>query len=271
MFVGCGKCSECRRQKAQSWRIRLIEEMKVQKYYYFITLTFDEESLKIVQSKGKTENEQTKYAIRHFLERYRKKFSKSLRHWLINELGHENTERLHIHGIIFRDEPMTKEMLQEWWKYGRVDIGKFCNLQTINYIVKYVTKIDKDHKDFNSKVFCSPGIGKNWLQTPTAKTYKYRPTESKEYYTLPNGRKVTLPLYYKNHLYSETERIKIWTDKLDKGETYVNGIFIQNGNGSAEHYQVLMTQQQLDQEAGYDKPEIHICKSEKYTFIPKNH
>ena len=62
-----------------------------------------------------------------------------------------------------------------------------------------------------------------------------------------------------------------WNESVLFRFTYVNGIFIQNGAWSKEHYEVLATQQQLDQEAGYDKPKINICKTEKYTFIPENH
>lgn len=43
--VGCGKCIECRTQKARSWQIRLMEELETAKYAYFITLTFDDDNL----------------------------------------------------------------------------------------------------------------------------------------------------------------------------------------------------------------------------------
>ena len=45
------------------------------------------------------ENETAKTAIRLFLERWRKKYGRSTKHWFITELGHDNTERLHLHGI----------------------------------------------------------------------------------------------------------------------------------------------------------------------------
>ena len=42
--VGCGKCIECTKQRANNWRIRLLEEIKYNKNYSFITLTFDNQS-----------------------------------------------------------------------------------------------------------------------------------------------------------------------------------------------------------------------------------
>ena len=35
------------------------------------------------------------------LERVRKLTGKSVKHWFITELGHEKTERLHLHGIVW--------------------------------------------------------------------------------------------------------------------------------------------------------------------------
>lgn len=255
--IGCGNCYECRRQKAQQWRVRLQEEMKVQKYAYFTTLTFSNESLQELMKElecGET-NAVATLAVRRFLERYRKKNGKSLRHWLITELGHENTERIHLHGIIFPEKEMSNEELFAYWKYGRTDTGEYCNEQSINYIVKYVTKIDTDHKNYKAVILCSAGLGENFVKTEAARqTYKYRPKESKEYYTLEDGNRVALPIYYRNKLYTQAERDKIWTDRLDKGEIYVNGIRIRNINSSKsqQYYMKLLQEQQTwNKKIGY--------------------
>lgn len=154
--IGCGECIECRQQKANEWRIRLNEELRRNKGY-FVTLTFSEEALTTLSDKvteaqyGEvaTDNDIATYAVRHFLERWRKTTKRSVKHWLITELGHEGTERIHLHGILFTNNI---ELLKKTWSYGWADIGSYCNLRTINYIVKYVTKIDNDHKEFKSKI-----------------------------------------------------------------------------------------------------------------------
>lgn len=258
--VGCGECLECRKQKAQGWRVRLLEEMKVQKNKYFVTLTFNNESLsKLCKEQDTTEcNAIATIAVRRFLERIRKKYKHSIKHWLITELGHENTERIHLHGVIFTDFPINNEWLQKFWKYGKTDIGRFCNDMTINYIVKYVTKIDKEHKNYKAIILCSRGIGKSFIETSTAKrTYKYKKGRSAEYYELQNGRRVALPIYYRNKLYSDKERQNLWTDRLDKGEIYVNGIRIRNINSEKSqkyYYKLLEEQQRQNTELGYGSP-----------------
>ena len=96
--VGCGKCMECMKKKAREWQIRLSEDIKENKNGQFITLTFSEDSLnklKLETEKGE-DNEVATLGVRRFLERWRKKYKKSVKHWLITELGHENTERIHL-------------------------------------------------------------------------------------------------------------------------------------------------------------------------------
>ena len=38
------------------------------------------------------------------MERYERKYGKTIRHWLVTELGQEKTERVHMHGILWLDE-----------------------------------------------------------------------------------------------------------------------------------------------------------------------
>lgn len=256
--IGCGECYECRRQKAQQWRVRMLEEIKVQKYKYFVTLTFSNDELeKLANELGimPDSNAVATLAVRRMLERYRKKYKVSCRHWLITELGHENTERIHLHGILMPEHELTNEELTNLWKYGRTDIGEYCNERTINYIVKYVTKIDTDHKNFKSVILCSAGLGSNFINRYDVQAlYKYKKGETPEYYKLNDGNKVALPIYYRNKLFSHEERDEMWTDRLDKGSIYVNGIEIQNieSNESQEYYYNLLAEQQKWNEAiGY--------------------
>lgn len=144
--VGCGNCIECRKKWSREWQIRLTEEAKHDKTGQFVTLTFSNEELKkLMERTGlKESNALAKQAVRWFLERWRKEFKKSVKHWFITELGHENTERIHIHGIIYTTQ--NKEKIQNIWQYGKVDVGYSMNGKVISYITKYMTKIDQDHK-----------------------------------------------------------------------------------------------------------------------------
>ena len=70
---------------------------------YFLTLTIDDKSYKQISKKYKLkdDNDIATKAIRLCLERVRKLTGKSVKHWFITELGHEKTERLHLHGIVW--------------------------------------------------------------------------------------------------------------------------------------------------------------------------
>ena len=51
--VGCGRCIECTKQKANNWRVRLLEEIRYNNNYTFVTLTFSDMSLLYLRSKLK--------------------------------------------------------------------------------------------------------------------------------------------------------------------------------------------------------------------------
>ena len=219
--IGCGECIECRTQLANNWRVRLsvtLSALDIPAYY--VTLTFSEEKLQWYKETCKNENECATAATRHFLERWRKHYKKSLKHWLITELGHEGTERIHLHGIVWTDKE--QEKIEKIWANGWVRIGKYVNLQTINYIIKYITKIDNDHTEFKGKILASPGIGSEYIQY--GKIYNaYKGEETKEYYRTKEGYKLALPMYYRQKIYSDEEREKLWIQKLDKNKRYILG------------------------------------------------
>ena len=153
--AACGKCMECRQQKQRQWLVRMSEELRQNPNAYFMTLTIDDESYNKLANicDSKDDNEIATKAVRLMLERIRKKTSKSIKHWFITELGHEKTERLHLHGIVWGIG--TDQLISEKWNYGFVYTGNFVNEATINYITKYMTKADIDHPNFVGRVLCS--------------------------------------------------------------------------------------------------------------------
>lgn len=231
--VGCGKCVECRKKTARDWKIRLNEEVKHNENGKFVTLTFSNEEYtelaKEVQGEGyELDNRIAKLAVRRFLERWRKKYKKSVRHWLVTELGHKGTEHLHLHGIIWADDATEIEKI---WKYGFVWKGKkvnnsivnYVSERTINYIVKYVTKVDQKHKEYKQIILCSPGIGRNYENSYNFKKNKFNEYETNEKYITKNGRELPLPIYYRNKVYTEEEREQLWLNKLDENKIYIMG------------------------------------------------
>ena len=119
--VGCGNCMECKKKKTREWQVRLNEEIRNDNRGKYVTLTFNEQELQKLDKECEKfygydrDNAIAKLAVRRFLERWRKKYKKSVKHWLVTELGQSSTERLHLHGIIWTNE---KADISKIWKYG---------------------------------------------------------------------------------------------------------------------------------------------------------
>ena len=123
--VGCQVCKECRKRKARDWQVRLQEEIKTNSNGHMITFTFSTEGLQkitdnypeIAELEGyEKDNAIAKKGLRLFLENWRKKHKKSVRHWAITELGHQGTEHVHIHALIWTNQPV--EEIQKHWHHG---------------------------------------------------------------------------------------------------------------------------------------------------------
>ena len=245
------------RQKALQWKIRLYEEIKQFTYNYYVTLTFSPQALQDLCNESELEecNAVAGLALRRYLERWRKKYGKSQRHYFITELGHEGSERIHLHGIVFSHFEIPAGEIENIWKYGNVRIGDYCNLQTINYIAKYITKIDNDHKNYRPEIFCSAGIGKKYTETTSAKNiHLYRGKDTNDFYRFPNGTKCALPIDYRNKLFTEEMREELWCHKLDKHTRFVNGVEINNVNtlhGEQRYFRVLKKAQEKNAQLGY--------------------
>lgn len=272
------------KKKSREWKVRLQEEIRTDKTGKFVTLTFNEESLEKLKneiSETPTEylgNEIATLATRRFLERWRKKYKTSIKHWLITELGHKSTERIHLHGIIFTDKP---NEISNIWNYGYTYIGQYVNEKTINYITKYVTKIDTDHKWYTPKILTSAGIGKNYINRPNAKNNTYKEGgKTSELYTTRGGSKLAIPIYYRNKIYSEEEREKLWIEKLNKEERFVNGIKIDisTPEGEETYNKMIKDARTKNKRLGYGeidyKPKEYekiLQRIKKLTKDDKNH
>ena len=265
--IGCGQCMECRKKKSREWTARLMEEIKENKNGKMVTLTFSNESIKHLIETAKTKDKKDRNlkiegtplkelkgyeldnaiataATRLFMERWRKKHKKSLRHWFVTELGHNGTENIHIHGIVWTDEDW--EEIRSKWGYGFMypfteeqKRKNYVSEQTINYIVKYVTKIDRNHEGYKSKILTSAGIGKEYTETRAAELNKYKAGKTQEEYRTKQGYKIGLPIYWRNKIYTEEQREKLWIEKLDKNIRWVNGIKIDISISEEYYYKVL--------------------------------
>lgn len=264
--IKCGECMECRKQNASQWKSRLKEDIRHNTNAKWVTLTFSNESIKKLYEKYEDINTLKGYdvdnaiatkAVRLFLERWRKKYGVSLRHWFVTELGHNGTENIHMHGFIWTDEPM--ETVEKIWSYGFMWKGKkwkgaiinYVSEKTINYTVKYVMKRDELHKGFKSIVLTSAGIGKGYTERADVKRHTYKGAETIRTYKAKNGTENTIPIYWRNKIWSEAEREKLWLETLDKEIRYVDGIEIDVSKGNEPYYAALREARLKNRRLGY--------------------
>lgn len=62
-----------------------------------------------------------------------------------------------------------------------------------------------------------------------------------------------MPIYYRNKIYSEDEREKLWTNLLNKNERWVRGtkINISTLKGKKQYHNALLYQQKINKKLGY--------------------
>lgn len=285
--IGCGRCIECKKAKQREWQVRLLEEIKHDDRGKFITFTFNRESLNKLRNEvgtikikdgirktiklknGKTrnyynyvyadnpniidgydlDNKAVKRGVRLFLERWRQESGKSVKHWFVTELGQKGTERIHIHGFLFTRK--NTEYIEKKWLYGHVYIGDYVNEKSINYMVKYFSKIDEAHRTYEPIILTSAGIGKGYFKRNDSKRHIYKKEKTREYYVTNTGHKLALPIYYRNYLFTEEQREQLWLQKLDKEERWVMGMKIDISKGDDIYYKRLDTVRKRNREFLY--------------------
>lgn len=268
---------ECMKQKARQWRVRLLEEIRTDRNGIFVTLTYSNKSYYELNEEVKririntinTVNELTnkpfskqfkkptiydmdnsiaKLSVRRFLENWRSKHKKSIKHWLVTEIGGKYSERIHLHGILWTDKIAE---ISAKWKYGNVWIGEYCDERSMHYIVKYIHKTDPKHKYYKPIILTSPGIGRGYMNRFDSTRNKFQDTRTNEMYKTNTGIELPLPIYYRNHIYTEDEKEILWLNLLDKETRYVNNLKV-DVSESEEDYDNLVAQARiLNHELGY--------------------
>ncbi len=265
--VDCGRCIECRKKKARDWQMRLSEEMRSSKMKgYFVTWTFSDEGLQELRGLLKEEDQERVYkyfedenqmcriGVRRMMKRWQKKHGNWLRHWIVTEKGQSNTERIHMHGIVWTDEK--KEDLDKYWKYGIVDIGKKgVGEASAGYLVKYMSKVDEKHREYRSKVFASKGIGKGYIERRDSKRHKFKGEETVLNWRDRTGSKFPIPKYFREKLWSDEERELLFLQAELKQKKYVFGreIDVSDEEGQRDYERAMDSGRFKNKRLGYSE------------------
>lgn len=235
LYLPCGKCINCRINKRREWTTRLLHETYLSESAYFVTLTYDEQSLPYNNYGNMAV---CKDDIQKFFKRLRKHYpDNNIRYFCGSEYG-DDTGRPHYHLIIFnlpddvlkpsihyiKGMPLTKTIngfislinrkLSDIWGLGFTTIGQVCK-ERASYCAKYF--VDRKTLDpvmtpnFNL-MSRKPGIGYEYSQNIKSKVRTYNINSCFTEY----GTYVILPRYYRQKIYSEEELKEHYIDKIDE-------------------------------------------------------
>lgn len=202
IIIPCGTCLGCLRDKARSWRVRLLHEhiFGGHAVTQCLTLTISDENLHRFNSKLDCSR-----AFRDFIDRLRYYSSgrKCPKRFFVSELG-EQKGRLHFHGFIF-DGHYTEEQLRRAWSYGFVRVRELKSARQLSYATKYITK--PSVRWHSPMVFVSPGLGKSYTLSPIWREWHKAgdSTTPINYCVRFDSFVYALPRYYRDKIFTASE------------------------------------------------------------------
>lgn len=206
----CGKCPNCMRRRTSGWSFRLVKEGERSNSALFVTLTYNTDHVPITKNGYMTLD---KTDLQKYFKRLRKLTHEKIRYYAVGEYGTKN-QRPHYHIILFN---ASTRIVENAWKINNVDIGIIyigdVSDASIGYTLKYMTKqgkIPMHQNDDRQKEFSvmSKGIGANYLTKQMIKWHK-ADTEKRMYIPIKDGKKIAMPRYYKDKMYTEGEKFII--------------------------------------------------------------
>lgn len=208
----CGKCPECYWRRASGWIFRLQQEEKISTSSAFITLTYADTHLLYTPTGRQTIS---KRHLQLFIKKLRKCNTNQIRYYGVGEYG-GRTYRPHYHLILFNADLTT---IQDSWAFGSVNYGN-VTVNSIAYSLKYLSKSQRigihymDDRQRNFSLM-SKGLGKNYLSR-TIMTHHAKSMSSGAFLLLEDGKKVSLPRYYKLKIFSHEQQEKLAEEALAK-------------------------------------------------------
>lgn len=137
-LVACSYCPGCRSRRSATWALRLEDEQKEWDRASFLTLTVADLPLDEFLCSDRP--------VPWFLSRrYPQLFFKMLRrrgyafkYYTVGEYG-EKSARAHYHVLLFGLDKRDRDIIEELWPWGSVDIGS-VEPASVRYVTGYVMK-----------------------------------------------------------------------------------------------------------------------------------
>lgn len=202
----CGRCPVCKRNRVNQWVFRLRQEEKVSTSSYFVTLTYNTDSVPISDNGFMTlDKRDFQLFMKRLREIERPLKGKKLRYYCAGEYG-TKTKRPHYHLILFN--LVVEDNLMKAWNKGDIHIGRVSGA-SIAYTAKYIDKysaIPEHPRDDRVKEFSlmSKQLGANYLSQAIINYHKTHLDVN--YVTDTDGHKIPMPRYYRDKIFSDAER-----------------------------------------------------------------
>lgn len=224
-FVPCGECAFCLVNRRSGWMFRVYHEMRTQWHRgHFLTLTYDERHVKRLPGNRLSLRFRD---VQLFLKRLRKA-RYYCKYICVGEYGPQ-TQRPHYHMLLWTDCP--EHLLESNWKMGHIQFGKLT-MASAMYTLKYIIQpkvrdqdvdIPLDERRERTRAQFSKGLGLAYLDK-AAYHYHTEDYENPILFSIVDGRKVALPRYYRNKIFTkyqlrevnELMREKAMTDTSDE-------------------------------------------------------
>lgn len=199
------------KRRTSGWSFRLMKQGEVSESAHFVTLTYDTNNIPVSDNGFMTLR---KTDLQKYFKRLRKlNPDAEIKYYACGEYG-GRTMRPHYHIILFNADI---HHIEEAWSLdkkmlGHIHIGSVSDA-SIGYTLKYMSKgskIPQHANDDRQKEFAlmSKGLGKNYL-SPQRIQYHKNDIEKRMFVNLKDGKKASMPRYYKDKIYNEEEKKRI--------------------------------------------------------------
>lgn len=233
----CGKCYPCLARRVSGWSFRLVKEAERSSSSFFVTYTYDSEHVHLTAKKFMTLDKRDHQLL---MKKMRKLHDEKLKYFSAGEYG-GRYNRPHIHSILYNADLSTligkklagqvnlgvipldgeKPFTCDLWPHGHITIGQVTEA-SIGYTLKYMMKptripVHKNDDRLPEFQLISKGLGENYL-TDNIKQWHYNDLLDRMYCNIPGGKKIAMPRYYKNKLYTAVQREQIGQHLADTME-----------------------------------------------------
>lgn len=205
MSFPCGKCPPCLKRRASQWSFRLLQEDKRSSSAFFVTLTYAVPPLSSRKFMTLVKSD-----FQRFMKRLRKALPGiTVKYFAVGEYGGV-TVRPHYHAVIFN---ATEQSIIQAWTLDGTPIGHthFGGVTgaSIGYTLKYMMKPGKIPMHANDDrvpefQLMSKGLGENYI-SESMNRWHLADLENRMYCNV-DGKKIAMPRYYKDRIYTQPER-----------------------------------------------------------------